>query len=108
MPEYRCEKCGGALEVDVTSTVQLALRGFRGARIFCRICCTDFWLKVAITSVVVVTPDPRGKHPRRERAFVCQYCGLETLTRGANTRRCKACSYARLKQLSLSHGKKRA
>ena len=78
--------------VDQTSIGQLARSGYRGGRIFCRVGCTDLWIKARLVIFTVPEqPDGRGKYERIKRAFECVRCHQLSQTRGVATKRCQAC-----------------
>lgn len=112
----RCDICSGPLYVDEQSVAQLARHGYEGARIYCRLGCTDVWIKRrVVTAPTVAEPDPRGRYLRPVRTFHCVRCGAVGKTRGYRTRWCGSCavmhrrerervSYSRERQRRASAG----
>lgn len=80
-----CQTCGGPLYADRASMADLALRGYRGGRVYCKLGCTDVWLKVRIPGQSIVTDESKIKIVR------CMDCGTDVRTKNRGTKRCESC-----------------
>lgn len=92
----RCGKCNQRLKVDIQSYDDFKIRGYIGARLFCLLGCTSFYIKHHLKEeeqfVERREPIRHKTHALTLHTIICELCGTKRETTGNNCRYCEECS----------------